>query len=208
VRTPAPQVSVGLATVLAVLALGVGVPVFSILTGPSGPFTASGSLDPSDGGQVPVIRVPAPIPAPSVGSSDPGPVGGPSPSGPISPGPTPPGRSPSPPGPTPSALSARYATIGGRGLLGVGNYQGQVIISNTGRVAVTGWTVVITLPSGATVSSASGAAYRQDGGTVTFTPTAATRSVPASGTVQFRFRVDAVFDGRPTGCSIDGHPCS
>ena len=206
-RTPAPHLSVGLATVLAVLALGVGVPMFSILTGPSGPFTGAGAVDPSTTSQVPVIRVPAPIPAPSVGSTDPGPVGSPSPSAPASPGARPtssPGRSPSPP----STLSARYVTIGGPGLLGMGNYQGQVTISNTGRVAVTGWTVVITLPSGATVSGASGAAYRQDDATVTFIPTAPTRSVPAQGTVRFRFRVDAVFDGRPTGCTIDGHPCS
>jgi plastocyanin len=84
---------------------------------------------------------------------------------------------------------------------------GTVRIDNPGGVDVTGWRVRVTVPGGNEVSSADGAVVKQNGKRVVFTPTAATRIVPAGDSVTFSFTVYGVLAGEPTGCAIDGRPC-
>jgi chitodextrinase len=47
-----------------------------------------------------------------------------------------------------------------------GAFQGEVIVTNTGSVALNGWTVTLTLPSGATVTQAWGGTYTQSGSVI------------------------------------------
>lgn len=99
-------------------------------------------------------------------------------------------------------LRATYRTESAR----LGGYRGAVTIDNSGGVPVQGWTVVIMLPLlSLTISEATGAEYRQDGGTVAFTPTADTQRVGPGERVLFTFEVNGV--GSPTGCSVEGAPC-
>jgi hypothetical protein len=112
------------------------------------------------------------------------------------------------PPPVPSALTAAYATVGGAGPLGLTGYRGRLTISNPGQVTVTGWTVTIKLPSGASVTAANGAEFTQRGPTVTFNPTAGAASVPGRGSVQFTFDVASVLTDAPTECTIDSRPCT
>jgi Cellulose binding domain len=121
-----------------------------------------------------------------------------------------PGASASPSGPPaapPPALTARYETAQDTGLLGLTGYRGRVTVGNPGSLSVGGWTVTLLLPDGQRVASASGADYRQDGATVTFTPSTDTLTVPGSGSVSFTFDVDAPLGGPPLACAIDEHPC-
>jgi uncharacterized protein YndB with AHSA1/START domain len=100
------------------------------------------------------------------------------------------------------SLTARYTTLDRR-LLG---YQGEVVISNGGDASATDWTVVITLPDGALVSTASGASFRQDDERVTFTGAA----LPAdrSATIRFEVERDATLgQKRPTSCVVQDRPC-
>jgi hypothetical protein len=167
------------------------------------------------------LPLPSGMTAPGGAGVTPGPGGGPAPSGPGVASPNPPnsagvpaGPSASPPGtpppstpaPEPVPLAARYATVG-QNVLGLSGYTGQVRISNPGSGVVSGWQVVITLPDGATVADTSGAQARPSQGTVTFTPTDATRDVNGGGTVEFTFDVTGLLAGPPTGCAIDGRPC-
>jgi hypothetical protein len=99
-------------------------------------------------------------------------------------------------------VTARYETASTR-LFG---YTGEVVVDNSGGTAAKGWTVVVTLADGSTVDDASGADWRQDGQTVTFTGP----PVPAGGTRTFTFEVrDA--DPRtkaPESCTVGDDPCA
>ncbi|MFI9639340.1 SRPBCC family protein [Micromonospora sp. NPDC051925] len=121
-----------------------------------------------------------------------------------------PSRSPSAtpsrtPSPTPSAsgpLDARYETVSTR----VFGYTGKVVVDNPGQTSASGWTVVVTLPRGSTAAEVSGADWRQDGQSVTFTGPA----VPAGGSQAIRFDVrtaDPVTKA-PEGCTVDKRPCA
>jgi uncharacterized protein YndB with AHSA1/START domain len=107
------------------------------------------------------------------------------------------------------ALAAAYAEEG----LRIGGYRGKITLTNPGSVAVTGWTVVVTLKStvslpliGTVVRDPKGAALKQDGETATFTPVADTRDVAPSASVTFTFEVDGV--GKPATCAVDGQRCN
>ncbi|WP_422769564.1 SRPBCC domain-containing protein [Plantactinospora sp. WMMC1484] len=101
-------------------------------------------------------------------------------------------------------LTARYSTVSSR-LLG---YQGEVVVTNEGTAAATGWTVVVTLSGSAQVADASGAeGYRQEGQEVTFTgaPLAANRSA----TIRFDVERDTTLtQKRPTSCVVGTEPCA
>ncbi|MFG1659635.1 SRPBCC domain-containing protein [Micromonospora chersina] len=123
----------------------------------------------------------------------------------VAPDPTPsasPTRTPSP-SPSPAApLTASYETVSDR----VFGYRGQVVLSNPGPAARSGWTVTVTLGDGATVGTVNGAEAKQDGAVVTFTGAA----VPASGSATIRFDVrdpDLTATG-PEGCTVDGAACA
>ncbi|GGR76364.1 hypothetical protein GCM10010169_20640 [Micromonospora fulviviridis] len=123
----------------------------------------------------------------------------------VAPDPTPsasPTRAPSP-SPSPAApLAASYETVSDR----VFGYRGQVVLSNPGSAARSGWTVTVTLGDGATVGTVNGAEAKQDGAVVTFTGTA----VPAGGsaTIRFDVRDPDLTATKPEGCTVDGSACA
>lgn len=123
----------------------------------------------------------------------------------VAPDPTPsasPTRAPSP-SPSPAApLAASYETVSDR----VFGYRGQVVLSNPGPAARSGWTVTVTLGDGATVGTVNGAEAKQDGAVVTFTGTA----VPAGGsaTIRFDVRDPDLTATKPEGCTVDGSACA
>jgi hypothetical protein len=104
-------------------------------------------------------------------------------------------------------LRASFSRTADVGPLGLTGYVGTVRITNPGGADVTGWRVRITVPGGNEVPGADGAKVEQNGNRVVFTPTAATRTVPAGYSVTFSFTVRGVLTGEPTGCSIDDRPC-
>ncbi|MEU6075004.1 SRPBCC family protein [Micromonospora sp. NPDC047074] len=100
------------------------------------------------------------------------------------------------------AVTARYATVSTRFL----GYTGEVVVDNPGGASAKGWTVVVTLAEGGTVTEASGADWRQEGQAVTFTGP----PVPAGRSRTFTF---AVRDGdpltkAPEGCALGATPCA
>ncbi|MEU9828825.1 SRPBCC domain-containing protein [Micromonospora chersina] len=123
----------------------------------------------------------------------------------VAPDPTPsasPTRTPSP-SPSPAApLTASYETVSDR----VFGYRGQVVLSNPGPAARSGWTVTVTLGDDATVGTVNGAEAKQDGAVVTFTGAA----VPAGGsaTIRFDVRDPDLTATRPEGCTVDGAACA
>jgi hypothetical protein len=139
--------------------------------------------------------------APSAGSGPSTPAGATAgPGAPLSAAPT-----SAPAAPVP--LTARYANEGGTGLLGLAGYTGRVTISNSGPVAVSGWSVTISVPNGTRVSRPSGATMTLSGNTATFTPVLETRTVSSDTSVSFTFVGEGLLAGQPTGCAIDGNPC-
>jgi len=88
-------------------------------------------------------------------------------------------------------------------------YIGAITI-RAGAQPVDGWRAVITLPPGATVSSAwDQMSVRQDGTTVTFEPLAAHRVIGANDVFTFEYQVNLP-DGaseRPVTCAVNGVPC-
>jgi hypothetical protein len=113
---------------------------------------------------------------------------------------------PAPPVPT-AALTASYATVSGTGPLGLTGFRGQLTITNPGQVTVSGWTVTLNLPNGATVTDADGAAFSQNGRAVVFNPATGSAEVPGHGTVRFTFDVASVLSDAPTDCTINARPC-
>jgi uncharacterized protein YndB with AHSA1/START domain len=97
-------------------------------------------------------------------------------------------------------LSARYGTLS-TGLFG---YSGEIVISNGGNASASNWAVTITLDTGGRVTDASGAEFRQDGETVTFTGAA----VAAGSSVRFEFDVSDFGEEAPRSCSVDGKACT
>jgi Cellulose binding domain len=105
----------------------------------------------------------------------------------------------------PPPFTATYTTTGlPLGLLG---YHVTVTVTNPATVAQTGWQVVFQLPSGETAANTNGANYQPTGTAATFTPTDA-GTVAAQGKAQFTFDVQGVIAPSPTGCTINGRPCS
>ncbi|SCG73526.1 SRPBCC domain-containing protein [Micromonospora inositola] len=104
--------------------------------------------------------------------------------------------------PAAGVLTARYATVSTR----IFGYTGEVVVDNAGSAAANDWSVVVTLSEGGTIAGASGADWRQDGQTVTFTGA----PVPAGGSETFTFDVR---DGdpltkAPESCTLGAAPCA
>lgn len=98
-----------------------------------------------------------------------------------------------------AGLTADYSTTSSWS----SGFVGEVEVGNDGNRSA-GWTVVITLPYGATVTDVWGDAdAEQDGRTVTFTP--ADGSLPPGSTTSFDFQVHGA--SGPSGCSVDGNAC-
>lgn len=85
-------------------------------------------------------------------------------------------------------------------------YVGEVLVRNDGNAHARGWTLVLTLASGR-VDNVSGASFRQEGRTVTFSG----GRLGAGEEVTIRFSVrGAAALGRPgpTGCTVQDRPCA
>jgi len=147
---------------------------------------------------------------PDVNSPTPAPRGSDT-EGSLTPGsPSPSSKSPTPPPappaePEPEPLRADVSTGDPDWL---GDFDGTVVVENPSNEDAGGWTVVLVLPDGVTVSSASGARYSVDGQKVTFTPDGDKR-VPAGGSIEFTFEGDAPTDAStdPESCRINGNRC-
>ncbi|TDQ51528.1 cellulase family glycosylhydrolase [Actinorugispora endophytica] len=85
-------------------------------------------------------------------------------------------------------------------------YTAAVTISNTTSSTVDGWTVTLDLPSGTTVSSHWDARRSGSGGSYTFTGAGWNDSIAPGGSVSFGFVAGGT--GDPTGCTVNGAPCS
>ncbi|GAA3302334.1 cellulase family glycosylhydrolase [Streptomyces cinereospinus] len=68
-----------------------------------------------------------------------------------------------------------------------GGFQGEIALRNTGRAALTGWTLSFTFTDGQTVTEMWGGTARQTGGAVTVTPVSYTSTIPAGGSVTVGF---------------------
>lgn len=175
--------------------------------------------------ETPAVPVAAPVPVESAVETVPPPAPTPSASAVTSPSATPsPSTSPSrsatakPRLTVPTGRASRSASTapaGGAPVLSASygyqfddtGYRGSVRVSNTGTVAATDWTVALTVPGAETVTVTSGAVTAgQSGSAVTFRPSGA--GVPASGSVSFSFTLAPAPTEPPTGCALDGRPCS
>jgi hypothetical protein len=101
--------------------------------------------------------------------------------------------------------TATYAREANTGLLGLTGYRGKVTVTNRGAGAASTWEVTLSLPAGQEVSTVEGAAFRQEGTLVTFTPSSG--SLQGGQSVTFTFDVPGLLAGEPTGCAINGRPC-
>lgn len=105
--------------------------------------------------------------------------------------------------PAPEAeLGAQYETVSTR-ILG---YRGEITLRNAGDATAQGWKVTITIRDGASVTDATGASFKQQGTTVTFTGS----DVRAGASLAFEFEVagDARFGAKgPDSCQVDNTPC-
>jgi uncharacterized protein YndB with AHSA1/START domain len=165
-------------------------------------------------GAAPSAGVPPPLPA-SPGAS----VG---PSGPIAGGLSAPAESgrpggsanpdravPPAAGPTsdpsagaPTGFAAAYRTVSSTG----SGFTGELTVTNTGTRPARGWSVVVTLPAGAGLTTVRSATAAQSGTTVTFTSRNA-GSLPAGRSVTIEFQVRGDGATGPTGCRVGGDPC-
>jgi uncharacterized protein YndB with AHSA1/START domain len=140
----------------------------------------------------PTIVIGAPTPAPS------GPGGSGSPSSESSPTP-----SPTIVADAPSPLAARYATTSTFD----GGYTGEITVSSTGPT-YRSWTVTITIPASAQVTTSWEAAYDAHGSSVTFRPGPSTEPVTPGSPVTFGFQVSSgQSPAHPLTCSIAFQPC-
>jgi hypothetical protein len=212
-RLPASQriavaIGAGIVTIgAAVLLVGVFVPTGAVNVPGRAAAGATPAVDPAQGSGTRTV-VPSQS-ASGVAASAPsaGPSGTPTSGAPTPGGTTGPVRNA--PGLRAEPLQARYGKVGGSESLA--SYRATVTVSNPGQVAVTGWTLTVTLPRETlTVSDVVGATVTRSAATWTFTPTAATTSVSAGGSVPVTFQVNgaAVFDATPTACAIDGRACT
>jgi hypothetical protein len=88
-------------------------------------------------------------------------------------------------------------------------YTGTVRITNSSGAAASGWTVRLTVPLTNTVTVHTGAVtMSREGPTIVFTPAPAAAPVAAHGSVTFSFELAGALSALPTGCTIDGDPCT
>ncbi len=107
--------------------------------------------------------------------------------------------------PPPAELTADVSTSGR--LLPPG-YVSQVVVSNIGGSAATGWRVSLSIGGRAKITSVTGARVAQvSGNTVTFAPTDGNVRIPPDRSIRFQFRVRGIGVSAPTRCRVNGQPC-
>src|SRR2546421_3736625 len=85
-------------------------------------------------------------------------------------------------------------------------YQGQYTVANPGTSAVTGWRVEFDLPTGTSVRNFWTAGMSHSGNHYVFSNLSYNGTVAAGGTQTFGFNTTGL--GRPSGCLVNGAPCS
>lgn len=164
--------------------------------------SSAGAPRPEGNSDFPVVPdFESPTPAPR-GSDAEGSLAPGSPS-PSSPSPTPPPAPPEEPEPEPLRADV---SAGEPDFWGV--VESTVAVQNPSNEDADGWTVVLVLPDGMTVTSASGAKYSVNGQKVTFTPDGNKR-VSAGGSIEFTFSGQESDSGsnEPESCKINGNRC-
>jgi hypothetical protein len=117
-----------------------------------------------------------------------------------------PSRGPLRTSPAPAPGAARLsATYGYR--LDESGFSGTVQVVNSGGAAAPDWAVSLAVPGAEQVIVTAGdVTVSQTGNSATFRPSGT--SVAASGSVSFSFTLDPAPADPPSGCSLDGEPCS
>jgi uncharacterized protein YndB with AHSA1/START domain len=133
----------------------------------------------------------------------PGPRGAVTPSAGPAPAPEPTDEPPEPAPPPAVRWSASYRTIEASG----NRFTGQLTVVNRRGVAASGWSVVVTLPAGADLTTVRRAGTAtQAGDTVTFTARNPRMNVGARASVVVEF--DVIGATAPLACRVDGRPCA
>jgi hypothetical protein len=121
----------------------------------------------------------------------------------------PPGGVQDPGGPPPAAgtspVTATFYQDGYAGPNGIIHFSGTVEVDNSGRRPAGGWRVTMRIPGGNPVYGDGSVEVSQNGAQVAFTPY---EPVPPGGSMSFTFTVGGVLPAAPSGCAINGHPCS
>jgi hypothetical protein len=85
----------------------------------------------------------------------------------------------------------------------------DITIANTGSTAINGWSLVFTLPSGQTISSAWNATYSPTSGQVTAKNVTYNSTIAANGSVSIGFQASHTGNaGKPTAFTLNGNACS
>ncbi|WP_203766834.1 cellulose binding domain-containing protein [Paractinoplanes deccanensis] len=114
-----------------------------------------------------------------------------------------PTRTTAPAATTPAA--APLTAVYGFDTSGDSGYVGTVTVNNPGSTAVTGWQVRLSVPSDAEITVLSGGVTASTSGSrVTFGGAA----IAARDSVTFTFSMRSDGDDLPSGCTINGNPCS
>ena len=85
----------------------------------------------------------------------------------------------------------------------------NITITNTGTAAINGWSLVFTLPSGQTITSAWNATTSPASGQVTATNVSYNGSIPAGGSTSFGFQANHTGNtATPTSFTLNGAACA
>ncbi|MEV4343875.1 cellulose binding domain-containing protein [Actinoplanes sp. NPDC049596] len=108
--------------------------------------------------------------------------------------------------PTPTTAPAAAPLTAAYGFSnGDDGYVGTVTVNNPGTAAATDWQVRLTIPSGASITVLSGGVSGSASGTrATFSG----GSIGARSSLTFTFGLQTDSDDLPSGCTINGSPCS
>jgi len=198
-----------LVTVAALIVLLVGgVAGYLVTRGPDRgtprPPTAEAPLAPAP--SAPPAVAPGPRPSPDL--ARPAALG--SPGHPVVVASRPTSHTPAPGTPTAAAsLTATYRYVVGGVTEVLTGYVGTVRITNKGASPAIGWTVRLTVPlANAVTVETSDVVVTREGSTVVFTPLPPVAPIAAGDTKAFSFELSGPLAAVPTGCTVNGTPCT
>lgn len=85
----------------------------------------------------------------------------------------------------------------------------SITITNTGASAVSGWSLVFTLPGGQTITSGWNASYAPSSGQVTARNASYNAAIPAGGSVDIGFQANHTGNtAKPTSFTLNGAACT
>jgi hypothetical protein len=90
-----------------------------------------------------------------------------------------------------------------------GGYLGTVTVTNPGDAAVSDWTVRVDAPGASQVTVVgSGVSLTRSGDELVFTPASGAAPIAAGGSLTYAFAIAGSLSVLPSGCEINGSPCS